>query len=340
MVIFGGRNAAGDALTDVYALDLGTATWQQLTPSGNHPKGSVFITAVYCPVRHSMIVFDGNDMGNGHDQVCELLLDSMKWREISPSGSHPEARWSYSVFLDPDNNRLIVFGGQTQSGQFVNDVWALGLDPGNEKWTQLSPGGSPPGGRSNCATGFDQSGRQAYFFAGFNYNQREFYNDVYCLDLDAVTWTCVSVSGQLPSERRCPVGVFDQWNRNFLVFGGEDYYGYPGDWYFMNVGSLGVNDWHRVETNQTTPWLYVTPVNSRQVSIRFFAPRSGMVNVRVVDQSGRVVRNLLSGIMSSGSRELVWDGKDEHGNAVATGGYFCYLETDQTGLSRKFVLTR
>lgn len=340
MVIFGGRSVAGDALTDVYALDLGTATWQQLTPAGNHPSGSVFISAVYCPARHSMIVFDGSDMSRGYDQVNELLLDSMKWKKISPSGTPPEARWSYSIFLDPADNRLIVFGGQTQSGQFVSDVWALKLTPGEEEWTQLNPGGSVPGGRSNCATCYDQAGREAYFFGGFNYNQGAYYNDLYMLDMLTLSWTNVSPGGTLPSERRCAVGVFDQWNRNFLVYGGEDYYGYPGDWYSMNVGLLGVSDWHRTEPNQTTPWLRVTPVNSRQVSIRFFAPSSGMANVRVLDQSGRIVRNLLSGTTQAGNRELVWDGKDERGRAVAAGGYFCYLETDQTGLSTKFVLAR
>lgn len=39
MIVYGGRNGMS-ALTDVYALDLGTAAWQQLTPSGNHPLGA------------------------------------------------------------------------------------------------------------------------------------------------------------------------------------------------------------------------------------------------------------------------------------------------------------
>ena len=41
MVIFGGRS--GDtALTDAWALDLGTAKWQQLAPSGTPPSLNMY----------------------------------------------------------------------------------------------------------------------------------------------------------------------------------------------------------------------------------------------------------------------------------------------------------
>ena len=338
MVIFGGRSG-GSTFSDVWSLDLGTATWQQVTPTGTPPPGRVYISAVYSAVRRSMIIIDGDDINQGYDCVYELLLDSMKWQEITPSGTHPEARWSYNVFLDPDSNRLIDFGGQTQSGQFDNDVWALSLTPGQEAWTQLSPTGDIPEGRSNCATAYDEDGHKAYFFGGFNYNQGVFYNDLYTLTMSSLTWTNENPGGATPVERRCAAGFFDSWNRNFISFGGQTYYDNTNEGLYVSVGTLGVAEWQGVEPGQS-PSLRVTTVNSRQVSIRYSVPGSGTANLRIVDLSGRVIRNLLTGVATTGNRELVWDGRDEHGKAVASGSYFCYLETDRTGLSRKFVLSR
>jgi len=263
----------------------------------------------------------------------------MKWQKLSPSGTRPEARWSYNVFLDANSNRLILFGGQTESGQFVNDVWALRLTPGSETWTELNPGGDIPEGRSNCATGYDEAGHRAYFFGGFNYNQGVFSNDLYMLDMNTLSWTNVNPGGMTPLERRCATGLFDPWNRDFFTFGGQTYDGFSSEGMYVDVGDLGIADWHGLEPSQS-PSLRVTTVNSGQVGIRFSVPGSGTIKVRIVDESGRVLRNLLSGAASASDRELVWDGKDEGGRAVASGSYFCYLETGQTGLSKKFVLAR
>ena len=90
MVVYGGRSGY-TAFNDVWALDLSTATWQQLSPSGTPPEGRVYITAVYSPGRRSMVLFGGNDIYNGCNEVHELLLDSMKWQEITPSGTPPPA---------------------------------------------------------------------------------------------------------------------------------------------------------------------------------------------------------------------------------------------------------
>jgi hypothetical protein len=339
MVVFGGRNGM-TALTDVWALDLGTATWHQLVTYGTPPRGRVYISAVYDRARRSMVVFGGNDLYTGYNDVNELLLDSMKWRAIAPSGAPPEARWSYNAFYgsgDAWAERLVIFGGQTKSGQFVNDVWTLTLVPGFEAWTKLNPGGSIPEGRSNCATCFDTVARRAYFFGGFNYTRGVYYSDIYILDMLSLSWTKLNPAGRIPSERRCPAGAFDPWNRNFITFGGQTNDGFTNEWPYIYVGEA--SDWHDTGPNES-PLLQVSSFNPRQVSIRFLASVAGYVSVKVVDQYGRVVRNLLSGTVSSGSHDLAWDGKDARGTAVSSGIYFCRVETGDMQLSKKFVLTR
>ncbi len=58
----------------------------------------------------------------------------------------------------------------------------------------------------------------------------------------------------------------------------------------------------------------------------------------MIDLSGRVVRTLFAGAVSAGSGSVAWNGLDDAGKPVPAGSYFCYLQTGQDGLSRKFVL--
>jgi flagellar hook assembly protein FlgD len=58
--------------------------------------------------------------------------------------------------------------------------------------------------------------------------------------------------------------------------------------------------------------------------VAFTLPGSaGVVHVllRVHDVSGRVVRTLLNANRTPGVHQVVWDGKDDRGNAVGTGVY-------------------
>ncbi|MBM3331997.1 T9SS type A sorting domain-containing protein [candidate division WOR-3 bacterium] len=339
MIVFGGRNGM-TLLKDVWALDLGTSAWQRLYPTGTPPPGPVYITGIYSPIRRSLVVFGGNDLYTGYNDVYELLLDSLVWRKLSPSGPPPAPRWSYNAFYGSGSdwcNRLVIFGGQTYDGHFVKDLWSLDLTPGFEAWHKLIPGGVVTEGRSNCATCYDSVTRRAYFFGGFNYERGTYYNDLYMLDLKTLFWIKLNPAGRIPSERRCPAGAFDPWNRNLITFGGQTYGGFTNEWPYIYVGEAP--DRHDPGPGQT-PSLQVSSFHPRRVSMRFLTADAGKVSVRVMDQSGRVVRNLLSGTMASGSHVVTWDGRDTHGRLVGSGIYFYYLQTGDAQESRKFVLAR
>ncbi len=340
MLVFGGMTANGET-NELWQLDLSTATWQKLTPSGTPPTPRVFISAVYCPDRHSMIVFDGkNGPDSGLDDLWELSIDSLAWHQLNVSGSRPPATWSYSAALDPDSNRLLIFAGQA-GHVLVNDVWQLDLAVGNEHWTHLAPSGTLPDSLSNCASCYVPGQRCYYIFAGFEYPSLGLLNDLYALDLDALSWTHISPTGLIPVERRGPASEFDPWNGNFIIFGGEAYSGDLDDAPYIHVPELlGITEWHQMPTTRCSPWILVPAVCAGPVRIRCFLPTAGASCVRIMDNSGRVVRTLLSGTCPAGIRQLTWDGRDSEGRAVATGAYFCYLETGQTGMSRKFVVTR
>lgn len=337
MIVFGGR-VLGSPGNDLWSLDLTTHTWQQLTPSGPIPEPRTYISAIYHPLRHSMITFDGTGLSTAYDDVWELMLDSMKWRQLLPSGQHPTARWSYALEFDPDSNRMIAIAGEDLNGQFCNDVWALSLVPGSEQWTRLNPSGTIPSGRSGPSWCYDPVGRKYFIFGGYTFPPFRFYNDLHVLDLVSLTWTRLWPTN-VPAERRGAAGSFDPFSHNFLIFGGETDYGYDNDAYYVNVDSLGVVEWQPTSPRRPGVLLHLSAVNTRPVRFRYALAEPGDVQIRIMDPTGRVVRRLFNGRSETGGGRVTWDGRCDDGRLAPGGSYFCYLETEKDGTSRKFVLT-
>jgi hypothetical protein len=337
MVVFGGITA-GNETNDLWQLDLATGAWQELSPSGTPPGPRVFVTAVYHPDRHSMLVLDGKYGSDGIDDLWELDLDSLAWHKIQVQGTHPAGRWSYGLVLDRDSNALIVFAGQA-GNSLVNELWKLDLEPGNEAWTELNPSGDVPDVRANCACCWVPEQRTFCMFAGFTYPIFTFLNDLYTLDLTSLTWTRLNPTGELPPERRCPAGTYDPYNHIFLTFGGENYGGCLGDAsYISTEDMLGTREWQPVQSGRSRPLLEVLSISSRPVSVLCRIPETGQTSVRIIDASGRMVRTLLSSTSTAGARQLSWDGKDAAGQTVPAGNYFCRLETGSSRCTRRFAL--
>lgn len=71
--------------------------------------------------------------------------------------------------------------------------------------------------------------------------------------------------------------------------------------------------------------------------ISFSLPSAGRTSVRVYDVTGRVVRTLADGDMTAASHSLVWDGRDDSGNTVGAGIYFCRLEASGQSAVQKMI---
>jgi len=81
------------------------------------------------------------------------------------------------------------------------------------------------------------------------------------------------------------------------------------------------------------------PFNPR-TSISFDLPRPGRAQLTVYNILGRRVNRLLDEEISAGTHSVVWDGRDDKGQAVASGIYFYRLETAGESLSRKMMFLK
>jgi hypothetical protein len=87
---------------------------------------------------------------------------------------------------------------------------------------------------------------------------------------------------------------------------------------------------------QNTP----NPFNPETV-FRFGLPERAEVGFQVYDLAGRHVRTLMDGAeLDPGWHEVLWDGRSDRGETVATGVYFCRLTVGSRKLSRKVVVLK
>ncbi len=64
-----------------------------------------------------------------------------------------------------------------------------------------------------------------------------------------------------------------------------------------------------------------------QTYIQFSIPTHSYVEVGVLNIRGQVVRILFQGNLNAGIHSLLWDGRDDEGNGVASGSYFYRINT-------------
>ena len=81
------------------------------------------------------------------------------------------------------------------------------------------------------------------------------------------------------------------------------------------------------------------PVRS-STSITFVVPREERVLLRVYDVSGRLIQVLFEGNAEARSYELMWDGRDARGEAVASGVYFYRITAPGFTASRKMIMLK
>ncbi len=75
-------------------------------------------------------------------------------------------------------------------------------------------------------------------------------------------------------------------------------------------------------------------------TIAYDVPEDAHVAIRIYDVTGRLVRTLLDGKIAGGRREVVWDGRNDSGDPVGSGVYFCAMVAGKFRTSTKMLLLK
>jgi len=76
------------------------------------------------------------------------------------------------------------------------------------------------------------------------------------------------------------------------------------------------------------------------VNIHYYLPKATEVKLAIYNSSGGLVKNLVNAAEEIGSKSVFWDGRDESGDEVPSGTYFCLLTQGGFTATTKVILLR
>jgi glucuronoarabinoxylan endo-1,4-beta-xylanase len=109
--------------------------------------------------------------------------------------------------------------------------------------------------------------------------------------------------------------------------------------YQINIIITSVEQGSDLPTKFKLEQNYPNPFSS-STAIPYGLNEESNVQVTVYDILGRVVRNLDVGRQSVGTYNVLWDGRNEHGQIVASGIYFYKLHADGESLVKKMIFNQ
>jgi hypothetical protein len=101
----------------------------------------------------------------------------------------------------------------------------------------------------------------------------------------------------------------------------------------------------RVKDNKGAPLTYALDQNypnpfNPETRITYSLPKHARVKIEIFNTLGQKVRTLADVDKPAGSYEIVWDGRNDHGQMAASGIYFYQLRTADARMTRRMLLVR
>ncbi len=79
---------------------------------------------------------------------------------------------------------------------------------------------------------------------------------------------------------------------------------------------------------------------TQQIAIHYSCPYRTKASIEIYDLTGRLVKMLYNGEVTTGNHTVVWDGRDDQGDEVPGGPYFLRFVADEHETTRKILLMR
>ena len=195
MFFFGGRikNAGGGytSFDDVWALDLATDSWSDITPAAPGPSARSSAVMAYDPGSDRLLVFGGNVSNDplvltGVGDTWALDIATGTWSEITAADA-PSARLYHAATVM--NGAMYVFGGTPDfDGPYYNDVHAF--DMATDTWTQVAGGGpDAPVTRFGAGLFADSERNRLVMAFGHDATSMGNRNDMHAVDVGSGAWT-------------------------------------------------------------------------------------------------------------------------------------------------------
>ncbi|MCC6348994.1 MAG: hypothetical protein IT347_05315 [Candidatus Eisenbacteria bacterium] len=250
MLVYGGADADGSYLADLWALNLdGPPVWTSLSPAGDAPWARANHFAVVDTAHARMIVFGGGNGGfSPLADLWALSLDaSPAWTPLHPGNAFPASFAPQAMLVDEGRQRLVFPGLQTVNYSPSWVLATLSLMVPTPNWTvQATPYTNGPSAYPSVPPTFsiDATGDRLVCV------QADYYSYTYALALGGSPsqWTQVLGMGATPPFRYGRASALDAPNRRLYFAGGG-----PGSYSSVRFSSdlasldlVGLSAWTNV----------------------------------------------------------------------------------------------
>jgi N-acetylneuraminic acid mutarotase len=191
----------------------------------------------YNSVQEKTVLFGGND-GTYNDETWLYDSSTNSWTQKFPLAK-PAIRGMHAMAYDPDNDRVVLFGGYNGMSGYLADTWVY--DVVSESWTQKFPGTSPAKRRSHAMV-YDSFNNVFILFGGYDSSGN--LGDTWIYDPNAGAegkWT-QKMPMVPPSSRSRHAMCFDSNTGLAVLFGGNDGTTDDETWTY-NLSSSAQGDW-------------------------------------------------------------------------------------------------
>jgi hypothetical protein len=203
-VLFGGYDEV-NFRDDTWTWD-GT-TWTNVKPKTKPPnRGQMAMW--YDPLAHKTLIYSGVGRENIDEHVTRFedmwSFDGTNWTEVTMSGETPGIRFGSQIVVDPNTNKVLLFGGlratidpvteNNITQTYMNDTWVW--DGGQSKWTKIETPRAPDA-RENGGLEWDSGSGKFVLFGGFAGNF--YFSDLWLFD--GTNWTPVQDTATVHRRR-------------------------------------------------------------------------------------------------------------------------------------------
>lgn len=326
LVLYGGESA-GTRHADVWSLSLGdTPTWTPWTPAGTAPAGRSRHGAIHDPQRDRMVVFGGSTSAlpaGGHEVWVLSLSGTPAWSPAAPAGPPPSRRHGVAVALDAPRDRMIVFGGLTDTPPApAQDVWALDL-AGGMVWDSVEVAAGPIPRHAHTAV-VDPGRDRLLTFGGYADagSGSRAPSELWALSLSgAPQWSLLQPEATPPEPDAEHAAIYDVAGDRMIQYGGAG--GLNSTWIYRPDAALAAPPPSPPASHAR---IRAAPTPSRgPVVLSFVLPAAGRARAAVYDAGGRRIAHLVDATLPAGPHVTRWDGRAGDRPAPA-GVYVARLE--------------
>lgn len=224
LLVFGGIDAQGNLLNDLWSYSPADNKWTNLTPvgatsasdcSGGSPAPRMDAAMVWDDVDQEALLYGGE--GNNSNYLGDLWAYSPAkgaWTVLACSGNGPGPRGGAGVAWN--GSQMLILDGLNADGSLA-DFWAY--TPGSSgNWSRISAT-TPLGARIYPAMSWDSNDKQLYIFGGLR-SSGEQLGDFYVYQPGNGWQSTKSANGVAPLARQQALSAWDSKDRVFLLMGG------------------------------------------------------------------------------------------------------------------------